>query len=180
MKALSLWQPWATLIAIGAKRIETRHWSTSYRGPIAIHAAKLWNGGLKLTVNEQPFRDALSGAGIRYAASERRHWYHVAAFNYAGGLPFGAIVAVADLVDVLPTERIVSEGWLAPKVGANGVPYWTPGRHEEQFGNYEPRRFGLLLDHITPLAQPLSWRGQQGLWTLTADEVRRIRLELAA
>jgi hypothetical protein len=40
MKALTLTQPWATLVAIGAKRIETRSWSTSYRGPLAIHAAK--------------------------------------------------------------------------------------------------------------------------------------------
>jgi hypothetical protein len=40
MKTLTLTQPWATLVAIGAKRIETRSWSTSYRGPLAIHAAK--------------------------------------------------------------------------------------------------------------------------------------------
>ena len=40
MKALTLTQPWATLVAIGAKRIETRSWRTSYRGPLAIHAAK--------------------------------------------------------------------------------------------------------------------------------------------
>ena len=40
MKALSLWQPWASLIAAGVKRFETRHWETRHRGPIAIHAAK--------------------------------------------------------------------------------------------------------------------------------------------
>jgi hypothetical protein len=40
MKVLSLTQPWATLAAIGAKKIETRSWSTAYRGPLAIHAAK--------------------------------------------------------------------------------------------------------------------------------------------
>lgn len=40
MKALTLWQPWASLVAVGAKRIETRSWQTSYRGPLAIHAAK--------------------------------------------------------------------------------------------------------------------------------------------
>jgi len=40
MKALSLWQPWASAIALGSKRIETRGWATSYRGPLAIHAAK--------------------------------------------------------------------------------------------------------------------------------------------
>jgi hypothetical protein len=43
MKALSLWQPWATLVAIGAKRIETRHWPAPHwliGQRIAIHATK--------------------------------------------------------------------------------------------------------------------------------------------
>jgi hypothetical protein len=39
MKALSLWQPWASLIYDGRKTIETRHWEMLYRGPLAIHAA---------------------------------------------------------------------------------------------------------------------------------------------
>jgi hypothetical protein len=38
--AISLWQPWATLVAIGAKRIETRGWSPWYRGALVIHASK--------------------------------------------------------------------------------------------------------------------------------------------
>lgn len=40
MKAITIWQPWATLIARGYKHFETRSWGTAYRGPIAIHAAK--------------------------------------------------------------------------------------------------------------------------------------------
>lgn len=40
MKAISLWQPWASALVSGAKTIETRHWPTSYRGPLLIHAAK--------------------------------------------------------------------------------------------------------------------------------------------
>lgn len=40
MKALSLCQPYAALVALGAKEIETRSWSTAYRGPLVIHAAK--------------------------------------------------------------------------------------------------------------------------------------------
>jgi ASCH domain len=40
MKALTLWQPWATAIALGIKQYETRHWFVSYRGELAIHAAK--------------------------------------------------------------------------------------------------------------------------------------------
>lgn len=40
MKAISLLQPWATLVIEGHKKIETRNWSTSYRGPLLIHAGK--------------------------------------------------------------------------------------------------------------------------------------------
>ena len=40
MKAISLWQPWASAIAIGEKTIETRSWWTPHRGALAIHAAK--------------------------------------------------------------------------------------------------------------------------------------------
>jgi len=40
MRALSLWQPYASLIADGIKKIETRDWYLSYRGPLAIHATK--------------------------------------------------------------------------------------------------------------------------------------------
>lgn len=40
MKALSLTQPWATAVILGVKKVETRSWSTKYRGVIAIHASK--------------------------------------------------------------------------------------------------------------------------------------------
>ena len=40
MKAISLWQPWASAMAFGWKRNETRSWATKYRGPLLIHAAK--------------------------------------------------------------------------------------------------------------------------------------------
>jgi len=36
LKALSLWQPWASLMALGVKRIETRSWQTQHRGPLII------------------------------------------------------------------------------------------------------------------------------------------------
>jgi len=40
MKAITLWQPWCSLLAIGPKKYETRSWKTKHRGWIAIHAAK--------------------------------------------------------------------------------------------------------------------------------------------
>jgi hypothetical protein len=39
VKALTLTQPWASLVMAGVKRIETRAGRTSYRGPLVIHAA---------------------------------------------------------------------------------------------------------------------------------------------
>lgn len=40
MKALSVRQPWASLIASGRKTIEVRTWRTNYRGPLIICASK--------------------------------------------------------------------------------------------------------------------------------------------
>lgn len=40
MKALTISQPFASLIASGEKWIENRTWETLYRGPLAIHAGK--------------------------------------------------------------------------------------------------------------------------------------------
>ena len=40
MKIISVRQPWASLIANGAKDIENRTWPTRYRGPVLIHASQ--------------------------------------------------------------------------------------------------------------------------------------------
>lgn len=39
IKAISIKQPWASLIAWGYKTIEWRSWATNYRGPLLIHAS---------------------------------------------------------------------------------------------------------------------------------------------
>jgi len=43
MKALSISQPWAWLIAHGYKDVENREWYTDYRGPLIIHASRTWS-----------------------------------------------------------------------------------------------------------------------------------------
>ena len=78
MKALSLLQPYASLIAVGAKKIETRSWSTKYRGPLAIHASR--SNKNRLLRYLEPFLTRLKGIGL---------------------LPLGAIVATCDLVDCI-------------------------------------------------------------------------------
>lgn len=39
MKALSIREPYASLILSGVKKIETRSWKTNYRGELYIHAS---------------------------------------------------------------------------------------------------------------------------------------------
>jgi len=83
MKAISLIQPWATLVAIGAKKIETRSWATKYRGELAIHASKNYPGKFKKLEQQEPFYSALRPGGV-YAYPE---------------LYCGKIIAVVKLVD---------------------------------------------------------------------------------
>lgn len=142
IKGLTLWEPWGTLIAVGAKRIETRSWSTGYRGSLAIHTAKTQKPiqDLILETNENglrlmpPFGPALKG-----------HKLH-----------FGYIVALADLVDCKPTEEL----W-------EGL-----SEHERAFGNYAPGRFGWILEDVRPLEMPIAYRGAQGLFDVPTDVLK--------
>lgn len=59
MKAITLWQPWATLVALGKKKIETRSWHPGYLGALAIHAATGQYGQALALISREPFRSAV-------------------------------------------------------------------------------------------------------------------------
>lgn len=81
MKCITLHQPWASLMATGVKKIETRSWKTSYRGPLAIHASKR-----KIEMDNDTVRD------IAFAVTFGRD---------ECVFPHGAIVGVCNLVDCI-------------------------------------------------------------------------------
>lgn len=91
MKAITITQPWATLVAIGAKRYETRGWKTAWRGRLAIHAAKGFPGWAKELVTDGPSYDALVAGGLVGIVEE---------------LPLGAVIATAELVDIRRVEDV--------------------------------------------------------------------------
>jgi hypothetical protein len=64
MKVLSLTQPWASLICLGAKKIETRSWKSWYYGPLLIHASKSYPKWARETAMEEYFVDALTPHGV--------------------------------------------------------------------------------------------------------------------
>jgi hypothetical protein len=148
MKALTLTQPWATLVAIGAKKIETRNWGTLYRGPLAIHAAKGYPRWARETCEEPTFRRALGPLD-------------------PAGLLRGHILATARLVDCIPTS-------MGMRGTANKVPgIVLPGvgfvhGDELEFGDFTDGRYAWILDGIEPLPQPVPVRGALGLWEWSA------------
>ena len=62
--ALSLKQPWATLLAHGLKSIEIRRWATRLRGRILIHASKTFNHAEQDLCHQEPFKSVLKAHGI--------------------------------------------------------------------------------------------------------------------
>jgi hypothetical protein len=146
VKALSLWQPWATAIARGAKKIETRGWATKYRGPLLIHAART-KVGLDV-VRAEPLLWAAVLAPVPPQTI-------VSAFQ---ALPFGALVARCELVDCVSTNDVETLRAACRRLGEKYSP------HERELGNYDRGRWAWLLRDIRPLAEPVPMRAFQGLF----------------
>jgi len=115
MMCLSLWQPWATLMAILVKAYETRSWSTKHRGLVAIHAASIWTRAIWAIAMSKPFSDVLRAVGLDPLK-----------------LPRGKIVAVGELVDVI---RITPEFAASLSEHERAFGDYTPGRFAWKFQN---------------------------------------------
>lgn len=148
MKALSIWQPWASLIAVGAKRFETRSWPTRYRGPIAIHAARAWHEECAEVFSRYAVQADLAPS-IGIDPPLLKH-----------DLPFGAIVAIAVLADCVPTTQLRDQ-----ILG------------ERVLGNFTPGRFAWRLDRVERILQPIPFTGRRGLWETGAFGNRMVPLE---
>ncbi len=135
MRAVSLWQPWASLIAVGAKKWETRSWATRYRGPIAIHAARHWDAECSMALEAHTVQASLHGYFETPILKSR--------------LPFGVIVAVAHLVECRRTDNLT-----ALEVG-----------NDKHFGNFARGRFAWRLGCVERLLEPIPCTGRLGLWT---------------
>lgn len=143
MRAISLHQPYASGVALGLKKNETRHWPTKYRGPLAIHAA-----GRNDRKTRAVFEDIVrTAAGSVYDQID-------AAFECDfDRLPFGAYVCTCVLVDCVRVEDLHRVRPLTVT--------------ERLFGNYAPGRFVWLLEEIKQLPEPVPAKGRQGFWTWT-------------
>lgn len=140
MKAITIWQPWASLLVKGQKLYETRSWATSYQGPIAIHAAKR---SVRRAI------DALAAGGMDGWETLRHMESLLECPGALGQLPTGAVIGKARLVRCnLIDETFVAQ--LAPQ--------------ERALGDFTLGRYAWEFEQMAQLAAPIPARGAQGLW----------------
>lgn len=91
MRAISLWQPWASLWCSPRKVHETRHWPTAHRGWLAVHAAKRFEKDFPIG---EPIYDVL-----------------VAEFGLCWDLdlPTGSIIGIVKIVACRPTVTLFKD-----------------------------------------------------------------------
>jgi hypothetical protein len=167
MKAITIWQPFASLRACGAKEFETRGWATPYRGQIAIHAA---------AISVPRVLKRLFPLGEwSYAPNFKAKTKFVNAVDNAlmmpmDDLPLGAVIATGELV---ACHRIVlhggrgihsdDPGWLETDHGI-----YEPTDQELLFGDWAPGRFAWEIKNVKMLPKPIPAKGKQGLWNWEA------------
>lgn len=113
MKAISLWQPWASLWLTIRKVHETRHWATKYRGPLVVHAAKVRPdvGHMDMLLTEL--------CCIEFG------------YGWRDSLPRGALLGVVELIDCRSTHvrrPVDHEDYLCGN--------WARGRYAWQRGPF--------------------------------------------
>lgn len=145
MKAISLWQPWASLIVLGEKEYETRGWATGYRGPLLIHASK--RAVLK------DLDDALDCPYMQKALEQYRPVslvldLRLTARQARETLPFGKLLGRVDLVDCVPTTKMRND--ITNK--------------EYMFGNYGAGRYAWKMANPVMFDQPIDYAGEQGFF----------------
>ena len=141
MRAISLWQPWASLCCIphpndpkrSVKGYETRSWSTSYRGPLLIHAAlRFTRGEICFCKHVATINESLKRAG----------------YKTLDDIPRGAIIGQVELIGCHPAMAVYPE----------------IDRYAMDMGHYDHGRFAWEIVNPIMFEEPIPWKGQQGFF----------------
>lgn len=179
MKAISLWQPWASLIACGAKPYETRSWAPPrdlIGQPIAIHAAKKVEKGAGAFADDLMYGQHQPGgfdlAEKLAATMSKTPDELMGLFGKATTMPIGCIVAIARL-DAAFQLGDPAQGTAVPaakvvrRITSREMPECFTVRYDD-FGDYAPGRWAWLLRDVKPLNPPVPMKGHQGFFDLPA------------
>ena len=143
VRAISLWQPWASAMALGIKCIETRDWVSRYRGPLLIHAAQKKSRENREVFNELLDEEAVSAA---FLAAELGEY---------DALPFGAVLAVVRMVDCVRITKLNIA---------------TLSETERVLGDYRPGREAWITHNARRLVKPFPCAGRQGFFWVNVPD----------
>lgn len=144
MKAISLWQPWASLWISPAKIHETRHWPTHHRGPLVVHAAK------KLVSDCGELLDEICLE--RFGPYWRKE------------LPRGALIGIVHLVSCQRVEELPPTPCPVPKADKDD---WI-------CGDFSDHRFAWKRGHFRVFDNPIPYVGRQGFFDVPDEIIPRI------
>jgi hypothetical protein len=163
--SLSLLQPWATLFVHSLKKVETRPWKTSHRGPLWIHATTNFPKMAQKLCLESPFREALMSIG----------YPDPCIYPVAETLPRGAIIGLLSLADCFPITSRVQSHRVSSGLGMEDVVI-PPGQEtwEYQFGNYEKGRYAWVQNASLCLKEPIPVSGGQRIWHWNPEGTAKI------
>lgn len=177
MKMLCLTQPWASLMAIGAKHWETRSWGTECRGDVAIAATKSFPADCKDLSREDPFRRVLDGAKIyspahlsdvlgRIVCVVNLQWIAKVTLSDRWPSPIAWFAAARDQqLAMLDRSSLISGSCPA-------------GEHEFDFGDYSRNRCVWMTNDLRRLEAPIEVIGHQGLRDLDPAIEAEVRKQL--
>lgn len=143
MKAISLWQPWASLWCSPVKIHETRHWPLAHRGWLAVHATK---SAARVHELDPRFEDVIVDAF-------GPHWVR--------DLPRGAIIGAVNVVACHRSEDVKAAFMARP----------APLADDYLCGDFSPGRFGFERSEFRVLKEPVPWKGRQSKTFDIPDEV---------
>jgi len=136
MKAISVWQPYATLIVSGFKAIETR----GYPAPRGVL-------GQRIAIASTKNICKLQRATIADDCFDRQ--YHLTGLPGLDDLPCGYLLGSVVVVSSCPIEECLLS---------------TLSDRERAFGWYGAWRHAWLLRDPLSLADPVPVKGAQGIW----------------
>lgn len=152
MKAITVWQPWASLIAIGAKPYEFRKWSApkGVRGRIAIHAGSRKPKPAEIRALLIQLRGKDPGrAGLRPELA----------------IPF--LERLRENIDLAPLAHVVAIAVLGVPVRADEV-MGELGVVINDSDRAAHFNFAWPLTAIEEMRPPVPARGAQGFWEWSA------------
>lgn len=149
MKVISIWNPYASLLAYGCKSIETRSWPApkSLIGQrIGIASTKQMRPEQRAVLQDEKFMEYFSRTGLPQTLEEMPNGFLLGTIV----LHSSSVIEEEDIADLTEEERL--------------------------YGYFKPGFYAWRCRYPEPFFNPLPVRGAQGVWEISEHELRRAEI----